>query len=495
MGWLLSLVPLAAAAVVYRPLVSGYFVSDDFLNLFGIVNADRLEYLLRPHGSHLLVTRNALFVLFHSMFGARADLYFTAVLATHLFNVFLLYRVVLRWTRSTALAVFGGLLWGTCPVQAGALEWYSVYGQVVVATVLLVVLDQVSRLARPGDVPSGLALVLWPMLFAAGAALFGTGIALAIVAPVVIFLLLPPSRRRLGVCAVLLVLALGLRPAYRGLIAWHDQLTGSGSGIFVLYTTLGGLNYRGPILVMFGHLMSYGITSLVLGFAKVTSFPGAISIAVTTAYAVATVVAFTLAPPRMRRVILALLILSAACYGVIAAGRAMYTRAPNLAYAASLARYHYVGTVPLALLLCVIMSQLTEGFRHRGTLFATVILVWLSAATVLYARTPPFIDLHPAARTETMHTLARIRGAIASVPPGSEVRIPNQGFRSIGPLLFHSRSEFPGWAAIYAIFFPTNVADGRRVYFTDGDDAVLRAARHGRRTADLIVSPAVESGP
>jgi hypothetical protein len=313
------------------------------------------------------------------------------------------------------------------------------------------------------------------------------------VSPIVIFLLLPPSRRRLGVCAALLVLALGVRPAYRGLIAWHDQLTGSGSGIFVLYTTLGGLNYRGPILIMFGHLMSYGIASLVLGFARITSFPGTISIALTTAYAVATAAAFTLAPARMRRVMLALLIVAAACYAVIAAGRAMYTRAPALAYAASLARYHYVGTVPLAILLCVIVSQLTGGLRQRGVLFATAMLVWLSGATLLYARSAPFIDLHANARAETMHTLARIRGAIASVPPGSEVRIPNQGFRSIGPLLFRSRSAFPGWAAVYTIFFPTNVADGRRVYFTDSDDAVLRAARNGRRTADLIVSPAAES--
>src|SRR5262249_62288224 len=83
--------------------------------------------------------------------------YFWIVLLTHLLNVWLLFRVLRNVTGSLALGCFGATLWGTSPAQVGTLGWYSVYGQVLVATVLLVVLGGVTAraAARAAPAPPG----------------------------------------------------------------------------------------------------------------------------------------------------------------------------------------------------------------------------------------------------------------------------------------------------------------------------------------------------
>ncbi len=152
--WLLLLLPLAFSAFVYRRLTHVYFFADDFLNLFRIVNDDLVQYLLLPHGGHLLATRNALFFAFYWAFGMRAEYWFWVVLITHLVNVYLLFRTI-RWlTGSARLAAFGAALWGTCPVQVGALGWYSVYGQVVVGSILLLLLCRAARAGAEARPPS-----------------------------------------------------------------------------------------------------------------------------------------------------------------------------------------------------------------------------------------------------------------------------------------------------------------------------------------------------
>src|SRR5262245_2107742 len=85
---LLCTMAIAAVAVVYGSLPSVFFFADDFLHLFSIIDANLGEYLLRPHGGHILVVRNAVFIAFYKLFGLRAELYFWVVLLTHLVNAF-----------------------------------------------------------------------------------------------------------------------------------------------------------------------------------------------------------------------------------------------------------------------------------------------------------------------------------------------------------------------------------------------------------------------
>jgi hypothetical protein len=46
---------------------------------------------------------------------------------------------------------------------------------------------------------------------------------------------------------------------------------------------------------------------------------------------------------------------------------------------------------------------------------------------------------------------------------------------------------FPGWAAAFTVFFPSNVVEGRRVFFVEADADVRNAAKDGKRTSTLIV--------
>src|SRR5262245_4563916 len=206
-GGVLLLLPLVASALVYGPVLMCQFVDDDFLNLFRIVNWPLAQYVLVPFGGHLLVTRNVLFYLFYQLFGAHAAAYFSLVLATHLLNVYLLFRVIDFLTESRHLAAFGAMLWGTCPFHAGTLGWYSVYGQVVAAAALLLLLRQSARLVHDGAMPPRSALVWWPLALLLASTSFGVGIGITFAAPAAFFLLLPASRRRTQLVGMLCVVA------------------------------------------------------------------------------------------------------------------------------------------------------------------------------------------------------------------------------------------------------------------------------------------------
>src|SRR5262249_17981647 len=153
-----------------------YFFADDFNCLLSILNDGFLRFVLRPFAGHNLLVRNLAFYASYQLFGMRAELYFWTVLLTHLLNVWLLFRVLRNMSAGLALACFGAALWGTSPAHVGTLGWYSVYGQVLVATVLLVVLGGVTARARTGAAPSRRSAAVWYALLLAGTTCFGTGV-------------------------------------------------------------------------------------------------------------------------------------------------------------------------------------------------------------------------------------------------------------------------------------------------------------------------------
>jgi hypothetical protein len=55
-------------------------------------------------------------------------------------------------------------------------------------------------------------------------------------------------------------------------------------------------------------------------------------------------------------------------------------------------------------------------------------------------------------------------------------------------MLIRNPKMFPGWAAAFTVFFPSNVVEGRRVFFVEPDSDIRAAVRDGRRTGTLIVA-------
>src|SRR5262249_1172717 len=153
--------PVALAAWIYFPITRAYFYADDFTNLVSIVNDGFLPFVLRPFGGHNLLVRNLAFYGSFHLFGLRADLFFWTALLTYRLAVWLLVRVGRKLAGSLTVACVGAVLWGTSPVNDGTLAWYSVYGQVLASTILLVVLERVTARARAGGAVDGRTAGVW----------------------------------------------------------------------------------------------------------------------------------------------------------------------------------------------------------------------------------------------------------------------------------------------------------------------------------------------
>ena len=141
-------------------------------------------FLLRPFGGHNMVIRNAVFAFSDWIFGPRPSRFYATVLAVHALNVWLFFRVLRNLGAGWAWACVGATLWGASPLHADTLGWYSIFGQVLAATALLFVLDDVTRLAVTRASFSRGRAVCWWILLLAGSGCYGMGIGAAILFPV-----------------------------------------------------------------------------------------------------------------------------------------------------------------------------------------------------------------------------------------------------------------------------------------------------------------------
>src|SRR5262249_60635585 len=101
-----------------------------------------------------------------------------------------------RLTGSAILACFGATLWGTSPLAAGVLAWYAVFGQAIVATILLVILGRLAGLSRSGTPVPARTAWSWYVLLLLGSVTFGQGIGVALAFPAVLFAMQPAAWRR-----------------------------------------------------------------------------------------------------------------------------------------------------------------------------------------------------------------------------------------------------------------------------------------------------------
>ena len=192
--WTLILGALALSLAAYWSIWRNYFFVDDFFYLYLIRTESLARFLLEPWFGHLFTLRNVFFALLFAAYGTNPAGYFVVVLLTHLLNVGLLFTVIRRQTASAGIAFFGASLWGISPLHAETLGWLSVYGHCLVATLLLLVVAQVARLAATGaDIPRA-APLLWAVALLGAAVSYGVGMAVAVVSPAALTLMLPAGR-------------------------------------------------------------------------------------------------------------------------------------------------------------------------------------------------------------------------------------------------------------------------------------------------------------
>lgn len=490
---LLAALAVGMSAVVYRRLLGVYFFADDFVCLFNILNRSFLRFVAEPFGGHLLFVRNVVFWVSHLLFGFDPRPYYGVVLLTHLLNVWLFFRVTRRLTDSAVLACLGAVMWGTSPLCLGTLGWYSVYGQVLVGTIVLFLLDRVtSRADQPAPIPARVALG-WYLLLIAGVSCFGTGIGVALAFPAVLFLLLPEAFRQRAVRLAFLSLLVVVPAVYFGFKRLYP--------IFIPQTVpeviLGqvALSRYWPIAVMIWHLVAFSMTGLLQGFFFVpNAYPGRASEIAAPLYLGVLLVVLIASDGVTRRRLLALACLCLGVYALVAMGRSNLYLMFNMEPAASArqARYHYLGLIPLAMALAVMVGQAARWAGSRSLLPAGVLAAWVAIMGQAFVRHGLPIEQRLVIRRWVDSSQALLAARIEAQPPGRDVYIENAEAPPyvLGPMLHHP--EFPGLAGVFVLTYPTNVVRGRRVEFIERVPAVLEMSKDpasNRRLAGLLVGP------
>lgn len=477
-GALLGLLAVVLALVAYYPLIGVYFWSDDFVDMVAIENRGASHFLVSTFGGHMIFFRNLEVYLVYRLFGAQhPEGWCYLMLATHLVNVALLFRVLRTVIGSDELGALGAALWGTSPMLSEALGWIAVYGQVLSGTLLLVVLGQAMARQTEEVAVSRRSALLWCFLLLLGAMCFGGAMAAALAFPVAFFLLFERRLRSRPVLLTVAGLPVFILVLYFG---WHwvyglyEDLPPQ-EGMLRAIATSAVL----PPFQMLGYLYAVGTSSLLRGYAFVgAGYPTVIWWLTGFAAALA-VSAFTFGGVSTRRRAAALLTLNLAIYAMIALGRANVYRmfAVPMSEAARQLRYHYTSTIPLVLLLAVPLGTLVRSdwmTRVRsarfGALMPAVVLVgWLVLNGFSYAKTTFHIRTNDDCRKYVSSTLRDIEHRIDAAAPGSNVLIPNEVLPKYCTG-FMGYDAIPGWAALFILFHPSDTVRGRHVSFVELED-------------------------
>jgi hypothetical protein len=319
----------------------------------------------------------------------------------------------------------------------------------MVATTTLAVLHETVRAAW-GQTRVGLARsALWAGLLLAGAQSFGTGLGVAVAAPVVL-----------------------------AWLAW-DRLTWAARavllGVPVVTGWMYGVNHQPPfterlassglaMAEMLFHLHAIGLTTLIRGFGHEpgvldlvpSSFPSwPASFVAALVISVWAIAAAWLSTRRTQRLLITLAVLVLCNYGSIALGRTpLAERAQqSLLLWATQTRYHYSATALLAIGLAVVV---TTVFSKRIAVWARAALIgWLTVFAILYAQTHWTIRHYDIERKWVERILARIDAAISATPVGEPVVISNEPFPA---------GHIAGAASIYVM---NRYKFNREVYFID----------------------------
>jgi hypothetical protein len=388
------------------------------------------------------------------------------------------FAIVHTVTQSAPLACLAAAAWGTCPVNEGALGWLAASGNVMVATATLAVLHSAVRAVWRGThVGVGRAAV-WAALLLAAAQSFGTGLGVAIAAPLVLAWL-AWDRMTWAARAVLLGVPLFTAGMYG---ADYSQFTGR-----LTSSTLA----KADMLV---HLHAIGLTTLIRGlgyepgpadflaaptFENVPStYPRSMYVIAALATCLWAFVALRSSCGRMRRLLVTLAVLALSNYGAIAVGRGYWIEAfhQSVVRWAGQARYHYSAAAVLAIGLAVVAATVVG--KRLAAWGRPALVAWLGMSAFLYARTHWTIRHYDAERLHAGRILARIDATIRAAPAGEPVVTYNEPFLE-GPYI-------DGAAALYVM---NHSRDSREVYFVDRRAPIIYQEFPGSPLARVMVPP------
>lgn len=464
--WPIAL-PLALSALVFWSVTRNYFFGDDLLAIYDMIHKPLLGFLFEPYGGHVMATRNVVFLLLYHLFGLNPPVYFLVGLLTHLLNVGLLFLII-RDLTSTRLACFGAALWGAAAIHGGALGWYQAYGVVMAAAAQLWIIHRLVRIRRSNRL-SRLEVLSWGLLLFGASTSFGTGIAITVTMPGIAWLLLPPTATRRRATLGLALTAVCVAAGYFALQQLAHYLFAE-FGVNML--RVAWKNWQSSLWAA-RLLMMHGLTVLLLGplahYASVASWG---EYALTAATVAGVSAGFAVASVDVRRMMLACLLAFGVSYSIIGAGRGVFLSSlgPKML---GQPHYHYTATLPLAILAALLLAELARRWRPSAAVASAMLALWYATFTAVQLTAGPAIEHHHREKQLADRDLAQIKALVLSRPPGSDVYIRNRLFYGVGPFVIKNPQNFPGIAGLFAVYYPNQMLEGRRVFFVEANSMVL----------------------
>lgn len=456
----LLLVAVVASGIVCFPVTRAYFFSDDFLGFLTIVDRGGWLFVIQQFGGHLLLVRNATIWLVFALWGLHSEPSGWLVWLTHLVNVALVFRIVRVSTGNAWLGSLGAALWGTASIHSETIGWFSNYGQVQAATMLLVFLERVLS-CSPSTPISPARAVFWAALLWIGAACIGAGIGVAMASPAVILLLIPGAHRRRALRNAFAILPVAVMVSYYGFRWLYRQFE---PPTFFDIVFIAPPNQIADMLV---NLAGVGVSALLHPFCfPKDATPIRLDAWAIWVFAVPVLAGFACGDWAARRRQLAYTVLAASAYGIIALGRASsYAQwHVSMSDAAHPPRYHYLPMLPLTLLFFDALAAVCRKARQPVALPALALAAWAALAVLSYVRGVWKLDERAAARTATNATLAELDRVIDAARPGETVYIPltPEPYVPWGVLNYELA---PGTAAVFAVTHRRDKVRGRWVRF------------------------------
>jgi hypothetical protein len=486
--------PVVATFVVYYKVLFDYvLLFDDFVHLYNVSNLPFLDAIRIPMGGHLLYSFTTVVWLVKSVFGVTPGIFLLLALLLHLASVRLLFEIIFRLTGKQSLAAFGACLWGMSPYAAASLDWISVHGHVYATAAILWVLFDIVRHSQTKTTLDNFVLLRHVILLLVAATSFGMGLASAVafVPAIALWNPLPEQRNRL-------LAAYGLA-AFAVIALYVYTMTVQGEGRDDLAQKAGLLRHSldniPVILGALAELLSTGSAGLLLGplaVGKVSLVTAANLPFVAAAVAVGVALPLLisgciLSNPNERRQIFALLLLPCAAYGLVAIARTGLA----VPYQMSAPRLHYLVPAVFAIVLCLVLSRIIDRLPGRWLRYGRLALVsWLGLMIVPYVMGP--VGTVPESVIEWQDrqykdSMRAIQAAIDKSTDQDKVVIVNKPFQ-VFPWSSTARI-FPGIAAVFVMSFPSNVVDGKPVYFLEKSEKIVQMARArtGSRMSELLI--------
>jgi hypothetical protein len=494
---LLIFIPLISSVVIQCTIIKNFFISDDFIHLYQAANMDFWEFLITPHGGHVLPVLSSLFYIFLKLFGINSQYYFIIVLLTHLINVALLYYVILFFTGKRNIALFFSTLWGISPINQASLGWFSAFGYVIVVTFLLLILLDIGRIKTAAMKPHPVMFIKWLIILLLSSLTFGVGMSITMSFFMVSWLLLYETKYRIKTTLFLIGVATTVPITYLCLMHLYSRISGISSMVPSL--PYESLHFWVLTTKMLLNMISYGMCTLLTGpyliFSTKLAFPiSYIAISVVCLFLIA---AFIRASKYSRLQMLAYLLLVLTVSFFISFGRAnacdwFKTTTQELIITSE--RYFYVINIICSLLLSVgyesfpFMKKLKT--RLPDYILPTFIIAILFIPSLWCVKLViPNSGYH--ARND-FHTMTKqIEKAIDVNQPKENYYFMNMDINTSSIFfLGMDKSNFPGIAAMYVIAFPCNEFSGKRVYFVEKDHELVYKLRKikNSRISELLVT-------